>query len=63
MSKEIPQSILNKRQYNKKRYDSIGYRGFTINLSLEDFNEIDRLLKEKNLTREGFIKKIIEKYK
>lgn len=63
MSKEIPKYVLNKRLYNKKRYDEIGYKGFTINLSLEQFKEIDEYLKKNNLTREKFIMKIIEKYK
>lgn len=63
MSKEIPKWVLNKRAYNKQRTKEIGYKGFSINISLEDFDKYDKLLKEKNLTREGFIKRIIEKYK
>lgn len=63
MNKEIPNYILNKRKYNNQRYKENGYRGFSVNVSLEQFEEINSFLKEKGLSRLEFIKKIIEKYK
>jgi hypothetical protein len=63
MSNEIPKWVLNKREYNKKRREQIGYKCFNINVSLEQFDEIDKYLKERNMTRQNLIEKIIEKYK
>lgn len=63
MNNEIPNWVLNKRKYNKAKYKEIGYKGFTVNVPLETFEEFDKCLKSKGLTREQFIKRIIEKYK
>ena len=63
MSKEIPRWVLNKREYNQKRRQEIGYKCFNVNVSPQQFDDITRILKEKNMTRQDFIELIIKKYK
>ena len=63
MSNALPKYLINKRKYNSERYKNNGYKGFSVNLPIDKFNEINEFLKEKDITREEFIKRIIEKYK
>ena len=63
MNKKIPSWVINKRIYNSNRTKELGIKGFCVRIPIEQFNEIDNYLKKNNLTRGGFIKKIIEKYK
>lgn len=63
MNKQTPNWVINKRKYNNERSKAIGYKGFSVRITVEQFDSANKLLKERNLTRQQFIEKIIEKYK
>lgn len=63
MSKRSEQAILNKNEYNSNRRRKLGLKVVAILVSIEEFDKYTNILKQKGLTREQFIKNIIEKYK
>jgi hypothetical protein len=63
MSKRSEQAILNKNEYNSNRRRELGLKVVAILVSIEEFDKYTNILNQKGLTREQFIKNIIEKYK
>lgn len=46
------------QQYNKEHYKT-----FKVNLKIKEYDELDKILKKKNLTKADFLKKAIEEIK
>ena len=46
------------QQYNKEHYKT-----FKVNLKIKEYDELDKILKKKNLTKADFLKKAIEDIK
>lgn len=49
---------MNKQEYNKKHY-----RAFKVDLKIEELEELEKMLKEDNLTKANFLRTMIRLYK
>lgn len=56
-----------KIKFNKKEYDLLykkqNYKKFIVDLKIKDYEELEKLLKEKNLTKAHFLRNAIEDLK
>ena len=59
----IPNWVLNKRKYNAERRKTLNEKGFTIELPIEKYEEINDYCKKNNITKKDLLLKIIENYK
>lgn len=63
MNDSTPKWLLNKRRYNLERERTLKIKKIPIELPPNEVDGINKLLKEKGMTKIGLIKRIIKKYK